>query len=212
MKVKSAAFAAVIIVIVMVITGGVLYYRGALFSNNPQNNDTQNTQQQEKSFETIAAETIQAIKKQDWDALSVLIDPEKGLRFSPYAYVDKEKDIVFKADKLKTAALGNEKYIWGSYDGTGDPIELTFADYYKKFIYDMDFANAKDIGYNKFIGNGNSLNNCLEAYPGASTVEYHFPGQDPKYEGMDWRSLRLVFEKSANQWYLVGIIHDQWTI
>jgi UDP-N-acetyl-2-amino-2-deoxyglucuronate dehydrogenase len=31
-------------------------------------------------------------------------------------------------------------------------------------------------------------------------------------EGMDWRSLRLVFEKKNDIWYLVGIIHDQWTI
>jgi (p)ppGpp synthase/HD superfamily hydrolase len=29
---------------------------------------------------------------------------------------------------------------------------------------------------------------------------------------MDWRSLRLVFEKKNDIWYLVGIIHDQWTI
>jgi hypothetical protein len=37
-------------------------------------------------------------------------------------------------------------------------------------------------------------------------------GFDPEYEGMDWRSLRLVFEKKNDIWYLVGIIHDQWTI
>jgi (p)ppGpp synthase/HD superfamily hydrolase len=43
-------------------------------------------------------------------------------------------------------------------------------------------------------------------------VEYHFSGFDPKYEGMDWRSLRLVFEEKDNIWHLVGIIHDQWTI
>jgi (p)ppGpp synthase/HD superfamily hydrolase len=29
---------------------------------------------------------------------------------------------------------------------------------------------------------------------------------------MDWRSLRLVFEKKDDIWYIVGIIHDQWTI
>jgi hypothetical protein len=29
---------------------------------------------------------------------------------------------------------------------------------------------------------------------------------------MDWRSLRLVFEEQGGSWYLVGIVHDQWTI
>ena len=43
-------------------------------------------------------------------------------------------------------------------------------------------------------------------------MEYHFPGIDPKFEGMDWRSLRLVFEQKNCTWYLVGIIHAQWTI
>jgi hypothetical protein len=29
---------------------------------------------------------------------------------------------------------------------------------------------------------------------------------------MNWASLRLVFERSGNKWYLVGISHDEWTI
>ncbi len=29
---------------------------------------------------------------------------------------------------------------------------------------------------------------------------------------MDWCSLRLVFEKWGAQYYLVGVVHDQWTI
>jgi len=28
-------------------------------------------------------------------------------------------------------------------------------------------------------------------------VEYHFPGIDPQYGGLDWRSLRLVFQQSG---------------
>jgi hypothetical protein len=42
-------------------------------------------------------------------------------------------------------------------------------------------------------------------------VEYYFPGFDLQLQGMDWRSLRLVFTLYDNTWYLVGIIHDQWT-
>jgi len=99
-----------------------------------------------------------------------------------------------------------------SYDGTGDPIGLTPAQYCQRFIYDRDYTQAREVSYNRPLGQGNSLNNSLAVYPRAAIVEYHFPGFDPQYGGMDWRSLRLVFERKGRAWYLVGIIHAEWTI
>jgi hypothetical protein len=29
---------------------------------------------------------------------------------------------------------------------------------------------------------------------------------------MDWESLRLVFVQEDGAWWLVGIVHDEWTI
>ncbi len=63
----------------------------------------------------------------------------------------------------------------------------------------------------KFIGRSNTSNNNFEIYSNAIIVEFHFSGFDSKYEGMDWESLRLVFEEKDGTWYLIGIIHDQWT-
>ena len=56
------------------------------------------------------------------------------------------------------------------------------------------------------------LENQFEIYDNPIVVEYYFPGFNPEYEGMDWKSLRLVFEKYEDSWKLVGIIHNQWTI
>ncbi|HYF94322.1 MAG TPA: hypothetical protein VD969_19050 [Symbiobacteriaceae bacterium] len=53
--------------------------------------------------------------------------------------------------------------------------------------------------------------NWRAAYPDGFMVEFHFPGFEAKYGGMDWRSLRLVYERLGNAWFLVGIIHGQWT-
>jgi hypothetical protein len=159
-----------------------------------------------------ANEVLSIIKSKDMGKLSEVIHPDKGVRFSPYGHVSKETDLVFNSTQIKTLAADQKVYNWGSYDGSGEPIELTFADYHKKFVYDVDFLNAKEIGYNKILGMGNTLVNTSEVYPKAIIVEYYFPGFDPQYSGMDWRSLRLAFEKSGNTWYLVGIIHDQWTI
>lgn len=159
-----------------------------------------------------ADEALKLIKLQDMAKLSQLVHPDKGVRFSPYGHVDTKTDLVFSAGQIKNIVSDKKVYNWGSFDGSGQPIELTFDEYYRKFIYDKDFANAKDIGYNKILGKGNTANNSFEVYPNSIIVEYHFPGFDQKYQGMDWRSLRLVFEKKGADWYIVGIIHDQWTI
>lgn len=179
-------------------------------SENVLQTDTE--EYMENTIKDRATGVLAAIKDYDMEKLSQVIHPEKGVRFTPYAYVDASKDLVFSSDEIKSIGEDTKKYLWGSYDGSGEPIELTFSDYYKKFIYDADFINAKEVGYNKILGKGNSLNNSFEFYKNSIIVEYHFPGIDPLYNGIDWRSLRLVFEKMNDNWYIVGIIHDQWTI
>ncbi len=159
-----------------------------------------------------ATEVVKALREKDLEKLSQAVHPEKGVRFSPYGYVNVETDLVFTREQVRNLGNDSKVYNWGSYDGSGLPIELDFEGYYNKFIYDVDFMNAPEVAYNKVLGKGNSLVNTLDVYPKAIVVEYHFPGFDPQYEGMDWRSLRLVFEKKDNTWYIVGIIHDQWTI
>lgn len=166
----------------------------------------------EQSIRNKSNEVMLALKDRDMSRLAGLIHPDKGVRFSPYAYVDREKDQKFTSEQIKDIYNTEKKYLWGSYDGSGDPIELTFKEYFDKFVYNKDFALAPEIGYNRIIKQGNTIININEAYPGSIFMEYHFPGFDPQYEGIDWMSLRLVFENKDGVWYLVGIIHDQWTI
>ena len=163
-------------------------------------------------IEKRSTDVLTAIKNYDLEKLAAAVHPDKGVRFSPYGYVDVDNDLVFTAEEVKKLATDSKQYHWGYYDGSGEPIRLKFSDYYKKFIYDEDFLNAEQVSYNKTLGHGNSLNNSFEVYKNSISFEYHFSGFDPQYAGLDWRSLRLVFEKKGDIWYLVGIIHDQWTI
>jgi len=158
-----------------------------------------------------AGEVVQALKNKDMLSLAGYVHPVDGLRFSPYAYV-KSTDLVFPSSQIPGSMSDNTLFTWGIYDGSGLSIDMTFTEYYAQFIYDVDFANAPQVAVNERIGKGNSIDNSLEFYPGAMIVEYHFPGFEAQYQGMDWRSLRLVFMDYNNTWYLVGIIHDQWTI
>ena len=165
----------------------------------------------ENSVAARADQAIRALSARDMDTLADMANPAWGVRFSPYANV-RQEDIVFTPDQLRAAFADSTIYTWGAFDGSGEPIQMTFAGYYDSFIYSQDFANAEQTCFNCVLGKGNSLNNAAEFYPGAVIVEYYFSGFDPQYAGMDWRSLRLVFRQDGDTWYLVGIINDQWTI
>jgi hypothetical protein len=165
-----------------------------------------------KIIEATSEQVIDAISNKDIAALSEFVHPDKGLRFTPYTFVSLETDIVFSKDEMKGFFEDTEEYLWGHYDGTGDEIKLTPSKYYESYIYSEDFKNAPEIGYNEVLSFGNALENQFEVYESPIVVEYYFPGFDEQYEGMDWRSLRLVFEEYADGWKLVGIIHNQWTI
>lgn len=161
---------------------------------------------------TTALNAADLLKAKDMNSLSAYIHPEKGVRFSPYFYINLQEDKVFTSEEIADALQNTESYNWGEHDGTGDPIEMTFEEYYDRFVYDQDFANPHLIGNDTRIGQGNTLDNLEEAYPNGKFIEFHFTGFDPQYEGIDWRSLKLVFEELNGNWYIVGIVHGEWTI
>jgi hypothetical protein len=165
-----------------------------------------------------AAEVILALRDRDLVRLSSAVHPSRGVRFSPYTYVRVETEspqaahLAFQASEVASLLDDPTVYRWGTFDGSGEPMDMTFAAYYDRFVYDVDFSQPERVGFDVTLGQGNTINNIAEVYPEASTVEYHFGGFDPAYAGMDWRSLRLVFVQEGSAWYLVGIVHDEWTI
>ena len=164
-----------------------------------------------------AAEIVTALKNWDTRELTAYVHPEQGLRFSPYTYVragqepPENQDLVFPAEHIWDFFSDYAVYHWGWFDGSGEPIEMTFEEYYGRFIYDVDFCRPDIVSFVEFVGWGNTVNNIQDVYPDAVTIEYHFEGLEPAYAGMDWRSLRLVLEELDGTWYLVGIVHDEWT-
>ncbi|HOA41096.1 MAG TPA: hypothetical protein PKM10_06560, partial [Halanaerobiales bacterium] len=157
-------------------------------------------------------ELIQAIKNRDGEKIAEFVHPVKGVRFTPYTYVSPEGDVVFSREEMKNFFADTDLYLWGYYDGIGSEIRLKPAEYYEEFIYSADFINAPEVGYNEVLSSGNMLENQFDVYDNPIIVEYYFPGFNPEYDGMDWRSLRLVFEEYEGNWKLTGIIHNQWTI
>lgn len=170
------------------------------------------TEHAEKIIEKTATEVMIAIKNKDGEAISEYVHPVKGVRFTPYTTVSTDKDVVIHKKDMKDFFADEDIYNWGIYDGIGDEIKLTPSQYYEKFIYSQDFINADEIGYNEVLSTGNMIENQFEVYKNAIVVEYYIPEINPEYQGIDWESLRLVFEEHDGSWVLVGIIHNQWTI
>ena len=155
---------------------------------------------------------MRSIRDKDFKSLSTFIHPKQGVRFSPYAYVDTTYDIRLTAYAFLQKQTSKESLKWGFYDGSGDPISLTVDKYFSKFVNNTDFLKAEKVSLNKINRTGSTTNNLLQVYRNCQFAEYYFSGLDKKNEGIDWCALRLVFGKYNNQYYLIGIIHDQWTI
>lgn len=161
----------------------------------------------------LTSEVLTAFKNKDYNVLAELVHPVIGVRFSPYAYIDTAHDKILTVDMMRKQAdpKNQDKILWGTIDPTDEPINRTIDDYVKEFVYDVDFLHPEKQKVNHFIGSGTTQNNLLAVYEGADFTESHFSGFDKQYEGMDWRSLRLVFKLKDGKYFLVGVVHDEWT-
>lgn len=159
---------------------------------------------------STSEEILRHIKNGEYTKFARFIHPQDRIRFSPYAYIDTAKDKVLSADELLQLVIGNKKINWNSSWEEKTEL-LTVAEYFKKFVYDVDFLQAELKSINQYHSQGTDINNITEVYPGAGVVEFFFPGFDKKYEGLDFRALRLVYKTNNGKLFLTGIVHDKWT-
>ncbi|HNB73761.1 MAG TPA: hypothetical protein PLB32_25390 [Acidobacteriota bacterium] len=159
-----------------------------------------------------ARAVVAALRDRDMDVLSSFVHPKKRVRFSPSAYINPQSDIVFTQTQVKNLFTAQKRYVWGESDGSGAPIRLTPKQYFSQFLYQRDYLKSPKVAFNQVIGEGNTVNNISEIYPQGIFVEYYVPGRDKTIDYRDWSSLRIVFEESNHEWYVVGLVHDGWSI
>lgn len=162
----------------------------------------------------LTHEILTALKDKDYKKLTEYFHPWLGVRFTPYGYIDTTVDVVLTKEKFRdyTGRGVSHRLVWGYEDGSGDTILMTTGSYFKKFVYDVDFLNAEKTSLNIILGSGNSQENIRFVYDGLPFTESYFSGFDEKLSGMDWRSLKLVYKMYENKYYLVAVIHSEWTI
>ncbi len=166
---------------------------------------------QQDSIKAIGRQVLSLLKSHNYKELTTYFSAD-GVLFSPYAFIDTAQSKRLTPEDFLQAIDKNWTLTWGHFDGTGEPIKLSIKAYLKKFVWNADYLNAEAVGFDQVIKQGNSPNNLNTIYPNHHFIDYHFSGFDQKYNGMDWSSLRLVFENDNGEYFLVAIIHDQWTV
>ncbi|HEX8177014.1 MAG TPA: hypothetical protein VF543_18125 [Pyrinomonadaceae bacterium] len=156
-----------------------------------------------------ATEVLLAIKNRDMRRLSDLVHPSRGVRFSTYAWVDRE-DKWLSRRQVRNLAVRDPRSVWFTLDEAGTRMRMTAREYLSKYVYEHDYLKATRVSYNTQHKRSNTIPNVLDFYPRAIVVEYYEPSPDPDERG--WDTLWLVFEKLGSEWYLVGVVKDSPTI
>ncbi len=152
-----------------------------------------------------------ALANKDFSRITDDIHPTRGVRFSMYAYVHLDKDKVFSREQFAQYLNQSKiRFTWGELDGVGEALVVPLPEYLDTWIDSKKYNNAR-ITVNTFESRGNMINNVNEAYPKSDVVDFYYKGSD-KYDGIDWRGMRLVFDEYQGRRYLVAIINDRWTV
>ena len=167
-----------------------------------------------RAAEIVGAQSrgvVRALQSNDTRTLAQYVHPTRGVTFSPYIFVSPKDNLTFRAGQIRHLANHPKKWDWGQFDGTGDPMKLTWNQFRQNILVPRAYLPSADESFNQIHHNGNIPNNVDEAYPGAIIARYYLTGANPDYGGLDWRALYLAWRPVGQTWYLVGIAGDQWS-
>lgn len=165
------------------------------------------------SARKAADAVLAALVAKDGEQLALFAHPQKGVRFSPSAFVNIDEDVVLSREQVKSLWTDPTTHVWGYAEGSGDPIEMTSAAYAERYVLDRGFSQPASVNVNDDQAAGTTSNNAGEIYPEATRVEYYVDPsiQDPQRTN-EWAALRLVLENVQGCWLLIAIIHDAWSV
>jgi hypothetical protein len=207
--VAGAALGAAMLLSVIYFTGGGLLDIMPAFGGLTGEDSTQ--QERNSYLVARAYDILDAVKNGDYESLARYVHPEYGVIFAPYATISLPSNKRFTDNQVSAFGGDGNTYVWGVYDGSGEPIELTPAGYFARFVYNKDFARAPAVGVNYTVRAGNALENITDVFPDARYVDFHIPGDDKSPDSRDWNSLRLGFEDYNGTLCLTVILHSEWT-
>ena len=219
-----------LIIVVVIIIGGVykIYLINRIdpkdpnfMGDNPSPVEIKQRQQETQVMvEAVAEKVLVAINNKDMGSFIKLVHPTKGVRFSKDGVVRVGGDPELTIQQIEDLILTNETMLWGYADGSGMAINETFEEHFYKYSKN-DFLKAPQISYGEVLQpSGANISNISTIYNSYPKVSYHYPytstyvndkGKEVA-QTMSWKTLNLVFYSYDNEYYLIGIVEDNWTI
>lgn len=202
---------------IIIVLASLIVLLGALYTlkNSPKENKEQPTDPFTALLQNPSTESLPKIgeyilaqfQNQTPENLSRIIT-SNGVLFAPYVHIEPNNRVIGQ-NGMSQLFTDPNTYTWGTQDGSGEPIIQTGSDYISKRVTSKTYMSVTPT-VNPPIGHGNMIANVLETFPNSAQLEYYIP---PTEEGgMNWSSLIFVFEYRINQWFLVGVVNDGWTI
>lgn len=160
------------------------------------------------TIEEKAKDIVQALHNRNMDVLASYVHKEKGLLFTPEAYIA-DYSLTFPVDQIATLLEDPTEYVWGLQEANTE-IKLTPEAYFEERIRAERFLNPDEVNVDPNVPSGERATNIKDYFPESKVVEFHYAGTE-QYGGMDWRSLNLVFEENDQGiWDLVAIVSGLW--
>ncbi len=213
-------FVAVILFASIALSGYLFVQSRKGSTNNGQNQgqqigqtlERQQQAQLQKEARLFAAskKVLEALASSDFAKLETLVSPD-GLSLRHVPNLNLASSTLSK-ENVSEITTDKTLHFFGYTDGKGDEINMTVADYLKKYINTADYLAAPDTAVNKTLGSGNSQNSLLTDKGSRELVAFHYSGFNPQYEGMDWTTMYLVFDEVDGVFLLRAIAKDNWTI
>lgn len=141
------------------------------------------------------------LQRESFDRLAnKYFHPDKGVHFYPFGL--NTKGHAFTRKSILDAVDDPTLLHWGDINGA--PIEMSFSEYYKNYIYDLNYDSGSQINFNELYASGKSglsFAQIEEKFPGCIFADYYKQG----------KSLILVFEKAKGRksWYISAVIHNE---
>jgi len=195
-----------------ILIASVIYaLTGFMFFGGAQRQTAVSEDPENAELTMLAYTVLEYIKEDDFVSLSRTVHPIYGVVLSPYATINLSTNQRFSVDEVTTLNTNTHIYMWGVFNGSGEPITLTPSEYFKKFVPAAEHINAPVIGINRIIRSGNALENMIDVFPNVKFVDFHIPGGDSAEE-FAWSSLRLGFEEYEGHLRLIVILFNTWTV
>lgn len=157
-----------------------------------------------------ASVLMKAIHEKDFNELEKYIFPWDALIFSPYINV-LDNVVGISWENITQTYNWDDKFVWGHFQWSWKPIEMTFEGYFEEFVYDKNYYNNSEIIYENVVQRWNMINNIKDMFPNSYVVEFYLAPKNSEID-MDWTSLNMVFKKKWVNRYLEAVVHDEWTI